>query len=610
MERTRVAVRPERPAAGNRVTGTPPASPLRAAIRLVVGTALAAVAPTAAPAAQEPTPYSPVTDERLREPEPDNWLMYRRTYDSWGYSPLEQITPDNVNVLAPLWSVETGVASAHQSPPIVNDGVMFVTTPEAQVLALNARTGDVLWRYRRTYPDDMFPVDSKDGRPHPTNRGVGLYGDKVFFTTHEAVVVALDAVSGEVVWERPVADYRAGYYMTMAPLVASGKVMVGVSGGEWGIRGFVAALDPDTGQELWRAYTIPEPSQPGSATWPGETWRTGGGAVWITGSYDPELNLTYWGTGNPGPWIGDQRQGANLYTNSVVAFDADTGTLEAYHQYHHHGSWDWDEVSAPMLIDVPRGDRTIPSLIHPGRNGYLWMLERSAGSIRFVDAWPYVHQNVFTSIDPSTGRPEYDPDRTPTMQRPATFCPSTSGGKNWPPAAYSPKTGYVYIPANENFCSRVIAKEEEYRSGEMFVGVERWPRILVREGAGHFGELQAWDITARRRAWTHEFETSANWGPVLVTGGGLVFAGGTNDRRFRAYAAETGAVLWEHRMESGVVGVPSSYAIDGIQYIAVQSGWGGDAEYLQWALDEHFGTTTSVPQGGVIQIFSLGPESR
>ncbi len=377
-----------------------------------------------------------------------------------------------------------------------------------------------------------FPPETEDGRPHRTNRGVGLYGSKVFFTTHEAVVVAPDAVSGKVVWKRAVADYRAADYTTMAPLVASGKVMVGASGGEWGVRGFVAALDPDTGEELWRSHTIPEPGQTGSATWPAETWRTGGGAVWITGSDDPELNLTYWGTGNPGPWIGDQRQGDNLYANSVVAFDADSGALKGYHQYHHHGSWDWDEVSAPMLIDAPHGDRTIPALIHPGRNGYFWMLERSADSIRFVDAWPYVYQDVFTGIDRITGRPEYDPGRTPTMESPATFCPSISGGRNWPPAAYSPKTGYVYIPANENFCSRVTAREEEYQPGQLFVGVDRWPRVLVRDGA---------------------------------------------------------------------------YAVDGTQYIAVQSGWGGDADYLQWVLDEHFGEETSIPAGGASRSFRWVP---
>ena len=257
---------------------------------------------------------------------------------------------------------------------------------------MDARTGELLWRHRLELPEDL-----RQG--HRTNRGVGLYGDRVFFTTHDAFVVALDAMSGDVAWERAVADYRAGYYMTMAPLIANGKVMVGPSGGERGIRGFVMALDPDTGNEIWKSYTIPGPSEPGNNTWPGDSWGTGGAPIWITGSFDPELNLTYWGTGNPGPWIGDARPGDNLYTNSVLAFDADTGELKGYHQYHWNGSWDWDEVSAPLLIDVPRGGRTIKALVHPGRNGYLWLLERAADAITFIDAKPYVYQNVFTSID-------------------------------------------------------------------------------------------------------------------------------------------------------------------------------------------------------------------
>ena len=545
--------------------------------------------------AQELT-YTPVTDERLRSPDASDWLMYRGTYDSWGYSSLDQITTENVSRLVPVWSMSTGVTSGHQSPPIVNDGVMFVTTPDAQVIAIDAKTGDQLWRYRRQVPEDAV-------RSHRTNRGVGLYGDKVFFTTHDAVVQALDAMSGELVWETSVADYRAGYYMTMAPLVASGKVMVGASGGERGIRGFVAAFDPDTGEEVWRSHTVPGPGEPGNDTWPGDTWQTGGASIWITGSYDPELNLTYWGTGNPGPWIGDQRPGDNLYTNSVGAFDADTGELKGYHQYHHNGSWDWDEVSAPLLIDVPRNGQTLKTLVHPARNGYLWMLERTANAINFVEAQPYVDQNVFTSIDPLTGRPEYDQERKPGTNKPATFCPSLWGGKDWPPAAYNPGTGYLYIPANENLCSPIVGTEVEYVPGRGFTGASS--QVFVVDNAYHLGEIQAWNLATGEQVWTHEFSESQNWGPILTTAGGLVFAGGTNDRYFRAFNAETGEVLWEQRTNSGITGVPSSYAIDGVQYIAVQSGWGVDAQGMQRAVNEHFDSEKVVPQGGVIWVFAL-----
>ena len=539
--------------------------------------------------------YLTVTDERLRAPAPEDWLMYRGTYDGWGYSPLDQITTGNVADLVPVWSFSTGVTSGHESPPIVNDGVMFITTPEDQVLALDARTGELLWRYRRQLPDDLRLA-------HRTNRGVALYGNRVYFTTHDAHVVALDAVLGEVVWERAVEDYRTGYYMTLAPLVANSKVMVGVSGGERGIRGFVTALDPGTGEEVWKTYTIPGPGEAGNETWPGESWQTGGAPVWITGTFDPDLNLTYWGTGNPGPWIGDQRPGDNLYANSVIALDADTGELKAFHQYHWNGSWDWDEVTAPLLIDVVRGGRSIKMLAHPGRNGYLWLLERAADAITFVDAKPYVYQNVFTQLDPRTGRPEYDPERKPATGQRVTFCPSLWGGKDWPPAAYSPQTGYLYIPANENLCSTMEGREIDYEPGQGFTGAST--QTFVREGADHLGELQAWDLATSEEVWTREFK-SHNWGPILTTGGGLVFAGGTNDRVFRAFDASTGDTLWEQRTNSGVIGVPASYALDGVQYVAVQSGWGVDAQGMQGAIDRSLGRLTQVPQGGVLWVFAL-----
>ena len=304
--------------------------------------------------------YSPVTDERLLNPEPGNWLMYRGTYDSHGYSPLDQINTTNVAGLKPVWSFSTGLREGHQAPPVVNNGAMFITTPNNHVLALDAATGELLWRYQRELPEDLAQM-------HPTNRGVGLYGNLVFMATVDCFVVALDATTGEVVWETEVEDYAGGYYMTLAPLVAAGKVMVGVSGGEWGIRGFVTALDAQTGEAVWKTYTIPAPGEPGSETWSGDSWKTGGVPVWITGSYDPAAELTYWGTGNGGPWTGDTREGDNLYATSVVALEVDTGNLTSHHQYHWNDSWDWDEVSAPLLIDFMRDDQTVSGLVHPAR---------------------------------------------------------------------------------------------------------------------------------------------------------------------------------------------------------------------------------------------------
>ncbi len=418
--------------------------------------------------------------------------------------------------------------------------------------------------------------------------------------------MALNAKTGEVVWEKKVEDYTGGYYMTLAPLVAKGKVQVGVSGGEFGIRGFVAAYDANTGDEVWKTYTIPGPGEPGHDTWSGDKWKTGGASVWITGSYDPELNQAYWGTGNGAQWMGDSRPGDNLYANSVLALDADTGAIKGYHQYHHNESWDWDEVSAPLLLDVPKNGNTIKALIHPGRNGYLWTLERKADGIKFVDAKPYVKQDVFSSIDPETGRPSYHEDKKPAMNKKADFCPSLWGGKDWPPAAYSPKTGYLYIPANENLCGALTGQDNPpYVRGQLWLGVEIKDIVMtVREDADHIGELQAWDMKTGEKAWTHNFKYH-NWGPVLATGGDLIFAGGTNDRYFRAFDAKTGSKLWEYRTNSGITAVPVTYEVDGVQYVSVQSGWGVDAQRMQNRVDKAYGFKTDVPQGGVIWTFTV-----
>jgi alcohol dehydrogenase (cytochrome c) len=541
-------------------------------------------------------PYKMVTADRLKRPEDGDWLMVRRTYDGWGYSPLDQINPSNVSRLQPAWVFATSVTNGHEAPPIVNNGIMFVATPGNQVLALDARNGNLLWRYRRPLPEDVILL-------HATSRGVALFGDKVFFAAGDAVLVALDANSGKEVWTTKVADNRTGYYMSVAPLVADGKILVGASGGELGVRGFVAAFDVESGKELWKTYTVPAPGEPGSETWPkGDQWKTGGGSVWVTANYDPETNLAFWGTGNGGPWMGDQRPGDNLYTSSTIAFDVATGKIKGHFQYDPNESWDWDEVSPPILVDYTRNGRTIKGLIDVARDGYLWFLERTDGPIKFVEGKPYVKQNVFTSLDPKTGRPNVDPARQPGTGTQADFCPSHWGGKNWPPIAFSPKTRMIYIPANENLCTSMTGRPVTYAAGRVFTGATS--TISIVPGADHIGEVQAWNVDTGVRVWTQTFASSANWGPMLATGGGLVFSGGTNDRMFRAFDATTGNRLWEFPTNSGIIGQPASFTVDGTQYIAVQSGWGIDARGMQSALSRQR-PMPEVPEGGAIWVFAV-----
>ena len=550
-----------------------------------------------------PADYTPVTDARLKNPEPSNWLQYRGNYAGWGYSPLDKINEKNVGTLQLAWALSTGQTEGHQAPPVVNNGYMYVTTPGAQVIALDAKTGTELWRYKKEIPAEMLQL-------HPTNRGVALYGDKVYVATVDCHLVALDAKTGKVIWTKQVGDWKALQYMTLAPLAAKGKIMVGSSGGETGVRGFIAAFDAETGAQAWRTYTTAAPGEPGGDTWPGDTHKNGGGSIWITGTYDPDTNLSFWGTGNPAPWPTEGRKGDNLYTTSTIAVDVDTGGIKGHHQYHPNDAWDWDEVSAPILIDTQIKGKNVKAAVHAGRNGYLWMLERTSSKINFIDAVPFVHNDVFKSVDAKTGRPTYDDARRPGMGKAVTFCPSLWGGKDWPPEAWSPKTGLFYIPANNNLCAELPAAEPvKYKAGDLFIG---YPiegvlgSLRYRDGKApsSIGEIQAWDLKTGKQVWTHKFPTFT-WGPLLTTGGNLLFTGGTNDRKFRAFDAANGKVLWETSTPSGVTGVPSAFEVDGEQYIAVLSGWGVDAQRMQSGIDTLTGKKDSIPQGGTVMVYKL-----
>jgi alcohol dehydrogenase (cytochrome c) len=304
--------------------------------------------------------------------------------------------------------------------------------------------------------------------------------------------------------------------------------------------------------------------------------------------------------------MGDQRPGDNLYTSSVVALDAGTGKIKGHFQYHPNDSWDWDEVSPPILVNYQRGARTIKGLVDVARDGYLRFLERSDGPIHFIEGKPFVKQNVFLKLDPETGRAEVDSAHKPGTGKTVQYCPSLWGGKNWPPIAFSPQTRMIYIPANENLCQELGGAETvEYTPGKGYTGA-RIGGLKVQPGADHIGEVQAWNVDTGQRVWTHNYAHSENWGAMLATAGGVLFTGGTNDRHMHAFNAATGDLLWEFPTSSGILAPPTSFAIDGKQYIAVHSGWGGDARGMQGGLNQNFpGEYPEVPEGGSIWVFAL-----
>jgi alcohol dehydrogenase (cytochrome c) len=549
--------------------------------------------------------YSTVTAERMTNPEPGNWLTIRRTYDGHAHSPLKEITAENVTGLKEVWSATTGPRQkltdfaalpadpAQEAPTIVNDGVMFVATPDNQVVAYDAKDGKELWRFTYKLPEALIPV-------HPTNRGVALWGDRVFLATLDAHLVALDAKTGEMLWDKTLANWEEGYYSTLAPLIVDGKVMAGVSGGEFGIRGFVEAYDAESGERLWKTYTVPEPGQPGGDTWTGDTWQRGGGPIWITGNYDPEHKIAYWGVGNAAPWVGALRPGDNLYTASVIGVNVDTGEIVTHQQYHHNDTWDWDETVPPTLMTIDEQDLAVKF----ARNGWIYKLGRDGeGKLSFIAGTPYVFQNVFTGLDPKTGRPSYDDAHVPKLGERVEFCPSAWGGRDYPGESYDPELGYVFVPVNENHCGAMEAAEVEYEPGVLYLGsgLEMTPTEAAKE---HIGAVQAWDIRTLKKVWQTNFK-SPMWGPMLSTAGGVVFAGGTNDAGFRAFDAKTGEILWETRLDGGVMAPPASFELDGKQYISVITGWGVDGGRFQGFIDQAWGTKTVTPPGATVYVFAL-----
>jgi alcohol dehydrogenase (cytochrome c) len=490
--------------------------------------------------------------------EPHNWLMYSGNYQGWRYSSLDQVNTANVQQLAAQWVFQTGVEGHFETTPLAVDGILYATAPNDLGVALDPRTGRTIWRYQRPLPEKVRACCGL------VNRGFAALGDKLFMATLDAHVVALDARTGNVIWDDEAADYRQGYSFTLAPLVVKGKVIVGVSGGEYGIRGFMDAYSAETGKRAWRFYTVPKPPEPGSETWQGDSWKIGGAPAWVTGSYDAELNLLYWGTGNPAPdWYGETRKGDNLYSDCVVALDADSGALKWYYQFTPHDLHDWDATEIPVLIDTDWEGLPHKLLLQANRNGFFYVLDRTNG--KFLFAKPFARVTWAERIG-TDGRPLLTPDAIPTTKG-QSACPGISGATNFMSPSYSPQTELFYVAAREQ-CDIVSSQPEQFAPGRFYFGSGNEPV----PGEKDWGALRAIDPRSGDIKWEFRYY-SAPWGGALSTAGGVVFAGDT-DGNFIALDARTGKDLWHFQTGSPIFASPVTYAVKGTQYIVIPSGAG------------------------------------
>jgi alcohol dehydrogenase (cytochrome c) len=515
-----------------------------------------ALAQSAAPAAL------PVTYERLLEArkEPGNWLTYSGDYRSHHYSTLKQITSENVHRLRAKWIYQMHKQKV-ETTPIVVDGVMYVTRPPSDVIALDAETGRALWTYEHRVPGRVYVCCGE------VNRGLAILGDTLFLATLDAKLVALDAQAGRVLWKRELADPSLNYTATGAPLAIKDKVIVGIAGGEGGIRGFLDAYDARTGERVWRFWTIPAPGEPGSETWEGESWRFGGASTWLTGSYDPELNLLYWGTGNPGPdYNGDVRPGDNLYSCSLLALDPDTGKLKWYFQLTPHDTRDWDATQVPVLLDGVVGGRLRKLVVMPSRNGFYYALDRQSGE--FLFAKPFVKQTWAKEID-KRGRPVVNAGQEPTPEGNETIWPGVDGGHNWMSPSYSPETKLLYFNAREERRRFFKTDAPEFQPGEAFFGGGGGGGARFRPEES-WGKLVAMMPETGDIQWEHRILTPP-WAGVLATAGNLVFSA-TPSGNFYALDARTGEELWRFNGGERVYASPITFLSRGRQVITIPIG--------------------------------------
>ena len=505
-----------------------------------------------------------VSYERLLDApnQPENWLTYNGDYSGRRYSGLDQINRENVDDLQVAWVYQMQRPGIVETTPIVFDGLMIITEPPSTVSALDVNTGRRVWTFRPTIPPGVKTL----GFP-PVNRGVAVLGNRVFFGTIDAWLYALDLESGAVRWKTQVAENRTGHSITAAPLALDGAIIVGISGGEAGIRGFIDAYHPETGERLWRFWTIPGPGEPGNETWGkrpdgGESWPTGAGATWLTGVYDPEADLLYWGVGNPGPdWNGDVRPGDNLYTSSVVALRPKDGSLAWYFQFTPHDTHDWDANQIQMLVDTDVGGEQRKVLVTANRNAFYYVVDRLDG--RFLTAQPYARQTWAEGIDES-GRPIVIPGTEPTKEGVEVW-PSLQGATNWYSPAYSPLTELVYVPTRE-MGAIYFKADADYEEGEYFMGGGQ-QNLEDDKGKGF---VRALEVRTGATRWEWEMLTPPTAG-LLATAGGLVF-GGTNEGHVFALDADSGELLWRFQSGARIATNPMSYEHEGRQYVVTSAG--------------------------------------
>lgn len=501
--------------------------------------------------------HAQVTPQRLLDSakEPQNWLMYSGDYAGRRYSSLEQIKISNAQALVPKWVYQTMASGKLETTPLVVDGVLYGTGQDDRAFALDARTGRPIWQYQRALPSDIRPCCGR------INRGLAIVGDKVFLGTLDAHAIALDSKTGNVVWDVTAVDYRKGYSFTLAPLAIKNVVLLGVSGGEYGIRGFIDAYDANTGQRKWRFYTVPGPGQPGHETWEGNSWKIGSAPAWITGSYDPATNTTFWATGNPSPSNrGEGRAGDNLYSNTLLALDPDTGELKWHFQFTKHDEHDWDATQVPVIIDD--GDKRL--IAQANRNGFFYLFDRGAGKL--ISATPYAQVSWSTSKD-AEGRPAATRDSSPTAQG-SRVCPGAAGATNWMSPTYDPQTKLFYVTAREQ-CDVFTTSRQPYEQGHAYYGSAYFPND---DAEPFWGALRAIDPLSGKLKW--EFpHPSPTWAGVLSTAGGLVFTGDA-EGNFIALEAAGGKVLWHFQCGASVYSSPMTFAVGGKQYVVVAAGSG------------------------------------